>query len=245
MLLRHAEAVYRAFRIWTPHRPHDTVSLVNADPTANTPGRRPRALAWSILALWLALAIVWAGSYSYTAHLWHWSTGGNGFLFKVNRGGIAVMGQYLLTDQCLKTFPPRDRPPAGWHAALEANSPPWLWCRRWSFLGFTSDTDNLHSPWPRACRIETNYGDFETAATAAQPVAYRVEAFSIPLGFVMALLIWASWQQTRPLCPRLRPAARQDVCRQCGYDLRTHKPGDRCPECGTPVPSSHHPLPAS
>jgi len=25
-------------------------------------------------------------------------------------------------------------------------------------------------------------------------------------------------------------------CRQCGYDLRAHKPGDKCPECGTLIP---------
>jgi hypothetical protein len=26
------------------------------------------------------------------------------------------------------------------------------------------------------------------------------------------------------------------LCRQCGYDLRAHKPGDKCPECGTVIP---------
>ena len=25
-------------------------------------------------------------------------------------------------------------------------------------------------------------------------------------------------------------------CPTCGYDLRAHKPGDKCPECGIPVP---------
>ena len=27
------------------------------------------------------------------------------------------------------------------------------------------------------------------------------------------------------------------LCIHCGYDLRAHGPGQRCPECGTPVPA--------
>jgi len=27
------------------------------------------------------------------------------------------------------------------------------------------------------------------------------------------------------------------LCVNCRYDLRTHNPGDKCPECGTRVPS--------
>ena len=27
----------------------------------------------------------------------------------------------------------------------------------------------------------------------------------------------------------------------CSYDLRSHAPGDKCPECGTPIPN--HPAP--
>ena len=26
---------------------------------------------------------------------------------------------------------------------------------------------------------------------------------------------------------------RHNLCLNCGYDLRVHKPGDKCPECGT------------
>jgi len=30
---------------------------------------------------------------------------------------------------------------------------------------------------------------------------------------------------------------RPGQCGKCQYDLRAHKPGDKCPECGTPIPS--------
>jgi hypothetical protein len=31
------------------------------------------------------------------------------------------------------------------------------------------------------------------------------------------------------------------LCQSCGYDLRAHKPGQCCPECGAPVPAGHVP----
>lgn len=35
---------------------------------------------------------------------------------------------------------------------------------------------------------------------------------------------------------RRRPDLDSKLCPKCRYDLRTHNPGDKCPECGTPVP---------
>ena len=34
---------------------------------------------------------------------------------------------------------------------------------------------------------------------------------------------------------------RPGLCRQCFYDLRAHKPGDKCPECGMIVENSPEP----
>jgi len=35
---------------------------------------------------------------------------------------------------------------------------------------------------------------------------------------------------------RLRRLRLVGLCPNCSYDLRAHKPGDRCPECGTAIP---------
>jgi hypothetical protein len=35
---------------------------------------------------------------------------------------------------------------------------------------------------------------------------------------------------------RFRKKARGSLCAKCGYDLRAHKPGQKCPECGTEIP---------
>lgn len=44
-----------------------------------------------------------------------------------------------------------------------------------------------------------------------------------------------------PLLPRAyrrrrNPGFGEASCPKCGYDLRAHNPGDRCPECGSAVP---------
>jgi hypothetical protein len=36
---------------------------------------------------------------------------------------------------------------------------------------------------------------------------------------------------------KARRRAREGVCGRCGYDLRAHKAGERCPECGTEIPT--------
>jgi hypothetical protein len=33
----------------------------------------------------------------------------------------------------------------------------------------------------------------------------------------------------------------QRHCQNCNYDLRVHKPGDRCPECGSVIPDPPNP----
>ncbi len=60
---------------------------------------------------------------------------------------------------------------------------------------------------------------------------------SIPFWFIsLILLLWilmlAAAQPLRTYLRRYRGR-----CGSCNYDLRAHRPGDRCPECGTEVPT--------
>jgi predicted amidophosphoribosyltransferase len=54
----------------------------------------------------------------------------------------------------------------------------------------------------------------------------------LPLTVPPVILVLRHRRQKRRL--------RQNLCPECGYDLRATK--DRCPECGTPIPN---PKPAS
>lgn len=49
-------------------------------------------------------------------------------------------------------------------------------------------------------------------------------------GLVLVVAVFVS------LIRRLSRSHPQGRCRKCGYDLRASK--DRCPECGTPIPST-------
>jgi hypothetical protein len=60
-----------------------------------------------------------------------------------------------------------------------------------------------------------------------------------PLGLGATVSLWLFFVLRR----RRRIARRvgQGLCLQCGYDLRAHKAGDKCPECGTPKPPAYAP----
>jgi len=62
---------------------------------------------------------------------------------------------------------------------------------------------------------------------------------SAPLWFPAVLLILASYLAWRR-CLRFRHPTFK-LCHTCGYDLRAHHPGEKCPECGSPVPTPKDP----
>ena len=68
-------------------------------------------------------------------------------------------------------------------------------------------------------------GDF-LARFAAIPLSYLALMFSIlPL-----LALRAIWRRRK-----LARIARLGLCGKCGYDLRAHASGEKCPECETVV----------
>ena len=58
---------------------------------------------------------------------------------------------------------------------------------------------------------------------------------SLLLAIPMSVYVWLIISLIRLDFRQLR---RHDLnlCLTCGYDLRAHKSGDKCPECGTPIP---------
>src|SRR5262249_32279625 len=70
-------------------------------------------------------------------------------------------------------------------------------------------------------------------------VAWIVGSFICTLLFIVILCIPALFLQFSPSNRKQYLAAMrraQSQCVQCSYDLRAHKAGDKCPECGTPIP---------
>ena len=65
------------------------------------------------------------------------------------------------------------------------------------------------------------------------PFSYLALLYSI-----LPLLAFVSIRRRR----KLVRDARLGLCPTCGYNLRVHKPGDKCPECGTPVASPAEPI---
>ncbi|MCL2639391.1 MAG: hypothetical protein FWD53_00950 [Phycisphaerales bacterium] len=57
----------------------------------------------------------------------------------------------------------------------------------------------------------------------------------LAMGTVMLMPTWifvARWRKAHDRYQRWKT----NHCIACGYDLRAHKPGDKCPECGTLIP---------
>ena len=66
-----------------------------------------------------------------------------------------------------------------------------------------------------------------------------------PTEIVITLIIIgvASYSPVRQLIQRFRQYRHlPGHCQQCHYDLRAHKPGDKCPECGCVVTKFKEPV---
>jgi hypothetical protein len=73
---------------------------------------------------------------------------------------------------------------------------------------------------------------------------FTIDQWAVKIPYIWVALLTAVapgyWLGTRRSARRRRRLAR-GLCIKCGYDLRAHRAGQRCPECGTPVPAGHAP----
>ena len=61
------------------------------------------------------------------------------------------------------------------------------------------------------------------------PAAFIVDlSYWYPFLFFLGIAIYLHRRRMRNSAER--------ACEKCGYDLRMHAPGDRCPECGVAIP---------
>jgi hypothetical protein len=84
---------------------------------------------------------------------------------------------------------------------------------------------------------------FETVSLTDVPEAVVFRRITLPF-WVLPLVTaggagFALWQAARRI--RRRRRRRSGCCLHCGYDLRAST--DRCPECGTPIPTPGSPTP--
>ena len=75
------------------------------------------------------------------------------------------------------------------------------------------------------------FAHWTTRTTAVRSNALRVPLWFPLLLFLILPAVWLRRFRSE------RRKQREGLCRQCGYDLRAHSPGQVCPECGTPVPA--------
>lgn len=134
----------------------------------------------------------------------------------VRRFDVAVVGPapatYAVGDDGMQIIVgPND------HHWTTSDPQPWPSARYRYLLGFDhSDGTLIGQPLPGVRQSERNRG----------------LTFPHWLPMLLGVTLPTAWWHGRR---RERARRRAGLCIRCGYDLRAHAPGDRCPECGTPV----------
>ena len=80
------------------------------------------------------------------------------------------------------------------------------------------------------------HGHFSSFGFALGPGVIGLPAYRIPSWFLLggpwSAFVFLIWMGGR----RRKRQNGDIICANCGYILRAHNPGDRCPECGAPKP---------
>ena len=136
-------------------------------------------------------------------------------------------------------------------AARPPVPPLQLW-QRIEFGLFRSFTPINGIPWGYTVRFQSRALGFQILAADENAPAGPTPVSSTR--WVRCYLVvphWFALLATSPLpilwirgrMRMLRAARRQRAghCLHCGYDLRAHAPGQKCPECGNIIPAGHSP----
>ena len=101
---------------------------------------------------------------------------------------------------------------------------------RWNFIG---DTGGRHEypHFSNEVAPGLTFLGFAFGYAGAWPTGHLCELI-LPYPFLFLLFAIASALALRATLRRRREK-RLGLCPVCSYDLRAHRPGDKCPECGT------------
>ena len=180
------------------------------------------AFAALSLLLCLATTALWLRS-EYRSDTWSRQSGAEVYIFWSNAGRI---GFRRLSDAPVRFDEP-------WHWTVTAAQEPLP--RQPGFLGAIGfgAIDQLQVFFPKS------------NAPGLHPFQVRSRDWWMPhwLPATIAAVPGAAWLMLRRRTRRANNRRKSGRCQACGYDLRASR--DRCPECGTPIPSDRtrpHPL---
>ena len=169
------------------------------------------AAAVSTLLLLVTL-ILWPVSHYREVHTSYGTADGRGYLLGANGGWI--QGEYVTAYSAWR----------GWQ--FQASNPVWT---PWSYQDYL--TWNTPDPDDPSARTYLGVSWYQIPTEPGQ----AIDGMSIPFSYLALLFSILPLLAFRSIRRRRKAAKAAGLCPKCGYDLRAHQPGDRCPECGTPV----------
>jgi len=112
----------------------------------------------------------------------------------------------------------------------------------WDYNTVEPNPTRSYSAVPRRATKEHSFAGvtyYSSPPTPPSMLGFEIPGetgFVLPLWYPFALLcIWPLLDIVLALLRRRRTL--ETACPICSYDLRAHHPGDKCPECGTLIPT--------